>query len=703
MIILNMKRALIVLFAFLLFPLGFVYAAEQDTSSVKKQLQEAADLYFSGNPKQALEHYLEISKNTQNKDAFLNAAFISLEQGNPKQAVDITSTAYLLYPQDPEVTEFTAEAYLADGQYMNAEKFFALLEDDPERAEFLFINLARTQLGIGESELAKRNLIRATAGKEHTPLSHYLLGQIYEQEKQWAEAAENFKQSIDYDHQFTEARVHYANALEKDKQYNDAYRQYRILHNTSPKNQIYIQALQRLKPKLTPTSKPAEPDTRQGHGHTFINPIIPVSSEMKPLRVALGTTAGGRPSPRNSVIFTPSHPFTITQKSNGNILFTGKAKETWRAELQEGKASLVSPDGKRHPFSGAVIVTPKTTDSQRGATILIQKVMSGAGMTWASVDDKEYRGQLEIEQDKKHNTLLPINIVNIEEYLMGVMSSEMPSAFPVNAQRAQAVLARTYALKHLGKHKAYGYDLCDTQNCQVYGGVTAETEKGNAAVESTVGEVLLYKNKPIESVFSANCGGVTQSSKDAGWTPTPYLNPVSDYKNFNFDALQPYQFKNLLQHAQQAYSRYDKYVSKAAFRWARVIDEADLRALIKRQKKDIGNITAIIPQKRGRSGYVTQVLVKGTKGSVTLSKENVIRNNLAPGMLRSSYFIVVPNYENRKLKNFVFYGGGWGHGVGFCQTGSAGRAEAGQDYTEILAHYFPGTELVNKEEKESNK
>ena len=129
-----------------------------------------------------------------------------------------------------------------------------------------------------------------------------------------------------------------------------------------------------------------------------------------------------------------------------------------------------------------------------------------------------------------------------------------------------------------------------------------------------------------------------------------------------------------------------------------MIEEADLRALIKQQKKDIGQITAIIPEKRGRSGYVSKVLIKGSKGSLTLSKENVIRNNLAPGMLRSSYFIVVPNYENHKLKNFVFYGGGWGHGVGFCQTGSAGRAEAGQHYTEILEHYFPGTELKDTRE-----
>lgn len=92
-----------------------------------------------------------------------------------------------------------------------------------------------------------------------------------------------------------------------------------------------------------------------------------------------------------------------------------------------------------------------------------------------------------------------------------------------------------------------------------------------------------------------------------------------------------------------------------------------------------------------------KLLVKGTKGTVTLDKENVIRNNLSLGMLRSSYFIVQPNYENHQLKYFVFYGGGWGHGVGFCQTGAAGRADAGQGYQTILKHYFPLAELTKAE------
>lgn len=657
-------------------------------------LQEAAADYFAGRSQTALQKYIEISKESGEKDAFLNAAFIALEQGGTKAAVDVMSAAYLRYPQDPDVAEFTAEAYLADGQFENAEKFFSLLEGGGERSEFILINLARAQRGMGETELAKRNLKRAAAGRSHTSLSNYLLGRIYEKESAWGKAAQSFGAAVAYDHQFTEARAHYAAALEKDKQYDEAFRQYRILRSASPKNAAYTAAINRLRPKLTRKEKDLE-SRKERKAHTIVKPVVSLDGPLQQLRVALGATAGGRPSQRNSLIFTPSHPFRVTDKATGKTIAIGQAKQTWRAELKDGKAALVSPKGKRYPFSGAAVVTPKSASSQEGATVLINKIMSGAGMTWASVDDKEYRGKLEIIHDKKRNTLLPVNLVNIEEYLMGVMSSEMPPQFPMNALRAQAVLARTYALKHLGKHKAYGYDLCDTQNCQVYGGVGAESEAGNAAVESTMGQVLLYNKKPIEGVFSANCGGFTQSAKEAGWFVTPYLNPVSDYKDFDFDALQPYHFKDLLQHPHDAFSRYDKHVSMAAYRWARVVEEEELRQIIKRQKKDIGPITAIIPQKRGRSGYVSQVLVKGTKGTVTLSKENVIRNNLSPGMLRSSYFIVVPNYEERKLKNFVFYGGGWGHGVGFCQTGAAGRAEAGQEYADILSHYFPDTNLTD--------
>lgn len=680
--------------SFLLFAAA-AYAAPDNTKNndVQTQLKEAADLYFSYKPKESLEKYLEISKQTHDKDAFLNAAFIAMEQGSPKQAVDIMSAAHRYYPNDETVIEFMAEAYLADGQYSAAEMLLSSLVTKPGRAEFLYINLARAQMGMGEDKLALYNLQTAAKGKNHRALSNYLLGLLYEKEKNYQKAAQHFKKASTYDHQALEAKEHYAAALAKLGDYNEAYRQYRMIYSLEKNLPSVNKAMADLRPRLTKSEKELTAG-KELTRHTFIKKFIVPPQDAQEIRIGLGTRSSGRPSARKTVKFSPSHDFTIKELAGGKKLLRGKAKEEWTAELKDGKTFLLSPSGKKYPFKKGVRVTVDVPSGEDAPTIIVRALMSGAGMTWASVDDKEYRGDLEILHNTSLNTLVPVNVLMLEEYLEGVISSEMPIPFPINALRAQAVLARTYALKHMGKHKVYGYDLCDTQNCQVYKGVSAESERGNASVESTMGEVMVYNKKPIEAVFSANCGGITQSAKEAGWFEHVYLHPVSDYKDFDFDHLQPYHFKDLLQHAHDAYSRYDKHVSLAAYRWTRVVEEEDLRQVIRRKRrKDIGSITAIIPLRRGRSGYVNRVQVKGTKGSVILNKENVIRGNLGPGMLRSSYFIVQPNYENKKLKNFIFYGGGWGHGVGFCQTGAAGRAEAGQDYKTILYHYFPQAKL----------
>lgn len=696
-----MKR-LLVLFCclFAAFEVGAA-ASTVESKSEQQRLQEAGDLYFAYKHDDALESYIALSKETANRQAFLNAAFIAMEQNNPKQAVDIMTAAYQFYPQDRETIEMAAEAYLADGQYQSAEKLLSLLPEDPARAGFFHINLARAQIGLGEKKLAKYNLKMAARAGTHPALANYLLGLLYEEEKNYKKAAAVFQKAAEYDHQFIEARQHYAAMLEKLGNYNESYRQYRMIYSSEKHIQKVNQALSRLKPRL---SRPEKEITggKEILKHTFVKPVIPPeNTASKQIKIGIGMRSNGRPSIRSTVHFIPSHDFKITDPQTGKAIASGKAKESWVAVLQNGKTHLLSPSNTKIPFKKSILITPSSKTQGEGHTIIVKNVMSGAGMTWASVDDKEYRGQLQITHNTNLNTLIPINIVHIEEYLQGVISSEMPTQFPMDALRAQAVLARTYALKHLGKHKYYGYDLCDTQNCQVYGGVSSESERANAAVESTMGEILLYENKPIESVFSANCGGITQSAKEAGWSDTPYLNPVSDYKDFDFSQLQPYHFKELLQYPHDAYSRYDKNVSLAAFRWTRVIDEEELSQIIKRQKKDIGRITALIPLRRGKSGYVSRLLVKGTKGTITLNKENVIRNNLSLGMLRSSYFIVEPNYQDRQLKFFVFYGGGWGHGVGFDQTGAAGRAAAGENYKDILSHYFPLVEFYSPAAEES--
>jgi SpoIID/LytB domain protein len=592
--------------------------------------------------------------------------------------------------------DILAESFLADGQYAAAERILSLLPESQDKAGFYYINLARAQLGLNERNLAKYNLKKAASAGTHTGLADYLLGTVYAEEADYPTAATYFEKAIAYDHQFTEARRAYAQALEKSGNLREAYRQYKTIYASEKNDDTTNQAIARLKGKIPPSQEKKE--TLPLITHTIVAALPAQENSQQEVKIGLGVRPNGRPSVRDSVVFTSSHPFSVVNEKNVKIA-GGNPGEVWKVVLSQRKPFLLTPAGKKIAFRSSVLIKPVSNDNTKEPTLIVKNIVSGAGMTWMSVADKEYRGKLQVLYNSRLNTLVPVNILSLDAYLQGVIASEMPTQFPAEALRAQAVLARTYALKHIGKHKHYGFDLCDTQNCQVYGGVQAESESGNEAVTATLGEILRYENQPIESVFSANCGGITQSAKDAGWSETPYLKPVSDYKAFDFEQLQPYHFRMLLQYPLDAYSRYDKNVSLAAFRWTRVVSSEDLRKIIKRKKKDIGEIVSLIPERRSGSGYVSQLVVKGTKGQVTLSKENIIRNNLSLGMLRSSYFIIEPNYEKRKLKYFVFYGGGWGHGVGFDQTGAAGRADSGQDYKEILHHYFPLAEFYSLPKK----
>lgn len=674
----------------LLFAVPFCFA--QDA------LKEAADLYFNKKQHEALEKYIEISKQTGERDAFLNAVFIALELGETRLAVDIVSVALKKFPLDTQVLEFVGEAYLAAGYYLNAENVFARLNEHNNKTAFYYISLARAQMGMGQYDMAEINLQQAAAGDQHNALANFMLGEVYAKKQEYRKAAQHYKKVTEYDSQFIEAKERYGDMMVKLKRYKEAYSNYSSVKAADDSDDKVNKSLEQLKqyaPKeeVNILSIPEKPKA-----HTIVKKPISFTGELPDIKVGLGAKINGAPSPVTKVQFSTSHNFRAETKS-GKAIKLGTPNQFWSVEVSGGKPYLVTPNGSKTAFQGDTLYIKQNSPDEAGHTTILKQMIVGHGTTWAGKEDKEYRGFIEFTYNRNIGGFVIINHVNIEEYVFGVIASEMPSIFPIEALKVQAVIARTYALKAMGKHKKWGYDVCDTQNCQVYGGVRAERERTNAAVEATMGQVITYQNKPIEAVFSSNCGGYTQSSKEAGWFPHPYLQPVSDYKDLNEDDLQPYYFKDLLQHSQQAYSRYFHNVSPSAFRWTRYIDESRLRKVINSKKK-IGAIKAIVPLNRGRSGYVNGVKIIGTDGSLTLTKEHEIKKYLALGLLRSTYFTVQPNYEHGKVKSFIFYGGGWGHGVGLCQTGSGGRADAGQTYEQILHHYY--TDTVIKDIRNKN-
>ncbi|MDI6697839.1 MAG: SpoIID/LytB domain-containing protein [Candidatus Saccharicenans sp.] len=144
------------------------------------------------------------------------------------------------------------------------------------------------------------------------------------------------------------------------------------------------------------------------------------------------------------------------------------------------------------------------------------------------LNGRSYRGIFQLKNTGRGLAL--INILNLEDYLKGVVPLEMsPGTFnALEALKAQAVAARTYALKNLGGYKALGFDLTDTQSSQVYGGLSAEHPLSNRAVEETAGEVITYKNELINALYTSTCGGMTEDAeKIFSGRPVPYLKSVS--------------------------------------------------------------------------------------------------------------------------------------------------------------------------------
>ncbi len=146
---------------------------------------------------------------------------------------------------------------------------------------------------------------------------------------------------------------------------------------------------------------------------------------------------------------------------------------------------------------------------------------------FVSIKNKWYRGIIKIQN--KNGKLTVINDVPLEDYIKGVVPSEMPSGWNIEALKAQAIAARSYAMSNLGKRSSLGFDLYDTPEDQAYGGASAETSKTNQAVNDTKDIVLIYDMKIICAYYSASAGGQSVSADKAWGSNLPYIRSVPSF------------------------------------------------------------------------------------------------------------------------------------------------------------------------------
>lgn len=371
-----------------------------------------------------------------------------------------------------------------------------------------------------------------------------------------------------------------------------------------------------------------------------------------------------------------------------------------------GVATAVHQELVRRPSgiivaeSGGVVVrnpsvlwfAPRRADE----TLTVADVPTGTGgsQLQTGTADRRYWGSVYVTlaHDGK---LVVANALSEDKLLEGLVPAEIFPDAPDAALEAQAIAARTELLQKIGRRNLTDpFLLCSSQQCQVYAGAGQEHPRTTRAVAATRGKVLLRDGGGLVDVrYSASCGGHTEHNEHVwGGEPDPSLRGHPDGSRGKARSLATdddvRQF--LEQPPADAWCARPK-AGASRFRWTVTLGADELTKLVAASQPQVGRVLALEPAERGASGRARLLTIRGDRGTAQVRGELVIRRLL--GGLRSSMFVVEPQGAKKAPSAFVLHGGGFGHGVGMCQMGAIGMAEAGKTASQILAHYFFGTKL----------
>jgi len=318
--------------------------------------------------------------------------------------------------------------------------------------------------------------------------------------------------------------------------------------------------------------------------------------------------------------------------------------------------SMFYPDGRLLYRSETAVSWPLSVS--KAGNVVINGTDSGSpkiyipegapGSTMTS-GGSSYRGGMLIRAVK--GGLQLINVVKLEDYLYAVVPAEMPPTWSLEALKAQAVIARTYAVSKLSPQA--DYDLCATQQCQVYPGVSLESERSSQAVTLTRGQIVAWNSKPAQTFFSSDNGGWTASANEVWGMNLPY------------SVAQP-----------DPFSKSPKSTWQVKVPWSRASSVASSYARV-------GTLTDVKVSSYSNSGRPLELTLTGSGGKA------VVKGAEASGFVKS-----LGGYSTRVAfggspDGLVMAGAGYGHGVGMSQYGAQGMAGAGYDYLYIMGFYFP--------------
>lgn len=389
------------------------------------------------------------------------------------------------------------------------------------------------------------------------------------------------------------------------------------------------------------------------------------------------------------VVDQPPAPVASLAGQQAEILTRHQVRTSLLEEVRSAQhATIELLDGAGN--SVATAQDKLIAESPDGAPIDVRRVEYGVGYDFHNFEDRSFRGAVQFSADRA-GRLAVINLIGMEDLLKGLVPSEIFAKAHLEALKAQAVTARAEVLAKVGlKHVADPYFLCTEQHCAVYRGVSGEAASTNAAVDATRGEMLFdVDGRLVDAVYSAVCGGHTEHNEIVwGGVPNQALRGRPDLLPGKPATPAPSADLKGFLTTEGAYAcRLSTFAAPTKFRWekrftAKEVDE-------KLAAFGVGRVMAMTVSERGVSGRARLLQISGEEGATTIRGELVIRRLFSN--LNSAMFELKAEKDAKgRPTAWTFTGGGWGHGVGMCQTGAIGRAEAGQSYQQILSHYFGG-------------
>jgi len=277
------------------------------------------------------------------------------------------------------------------------------------------------------------------------------------------------------------------------------------------------------------------------------------------------------------------------------------------------------------------------------------------------VDKIRLSGFIDIIRTEKRK-LVVINHLDIEKYLYGVIYSEIPYYWPMEALKAQAIAARTFAMHRKEVSKDRDYDVTSDVYSQVYGGISREKWRTTKAVKATKGRVLTYRDKLFPAYYHSICAGRTENAKTVFEKDLPPLR-----------------------------GRRCPYCKGArGMSWKAMFSYKQMEERLASYGIKVKGINYIVEGKRDRSGRLKTIRVRDKEG-VKEIRGYKFRLALGPNMIRSTNFTITIT-----RKGIIFKGKGWGHGVGMCQWGAFGMSKRRFSYKHILDFYYPGAKIEKR-------